>query len=78
MFKRIDTSDDEDSINNNIIIQRSNNTEYDSDESSEIPKLQTRRTWDSSSSEESDEYSSNSDTDKHEQISHPKFNIKKK
>ena len=77
MFKQINASDDEDSIDNNIIIQRSNNTEYDSDESSKIPKLQTRPTWDSSSSKESNEYMSDSNTDEDEKIVHPKYNIKK-
>ena len=77
MFIRIDTSDDEDSIDNNIIIQRSNNTEYDSDESSELPKLQTRTTWESISSNDSDEYTSDSDSDEDEKNLHQKYNIKK-
>jgi hypothetical protein len=77
MFRRIDTSDDEDSNTDNFILQRSNNTEYDSDESSIIEKSQTRYKWDSSSSEESNDDMNDSDTDKNEETSH-KDNIKKR
>ena len=59
------------------VIQRNNNAKYDSDESSETPEMENRAHWYSSSSDESDEYTSENDSDEEKYSPKNQNNIKK-